>query len=329
MIFSAFRRRATSSKDVELGAGVSFTVIVTAILTAATLWLFRDATPAVRGVWVATFAAITMLLSVGLTHLLRGRRRHQSSAALAYGYRVQAAILLLLAIPVAFSGASISIGWAAVALGLAAIGAKLDDKPARYAAVAAWTLAVINCLFWQGRNETETAAHAVWLTLLGQPILAWSVIGVDAGARRPRNRPADRGARCQGAPILSFVATGVFVLVTMAALPPIGSTAVLLAYAWLLLGGDMVLPQLKLLPQSWIILGVAAAKWVVVDTIAARMSPNWDAATYRPLFNPLMLTGVALAGSIVGIYRLRRDAIQRASPPRAKVAAPSRRRSSS
>lgn len=110
--------------------------------------------------------------------------------------------------------------------------------------------------------------------------------------------------------MLSFIASGVFALVTIAALPPLGATGVLLAYAWLLLGGDVLVPRLTLLVQAWIVLAVAVAKWVTVDTLASRMSPDWNAAAYVPVLNPLMLTGLALAGSIVGMYRLRRDAIQ-------------------
>src|SRR5678816_3101150 len=101
-------------------------------------------------------------------------RENNRLRALAYGYRVQAGVLLLLAIPVAFSGASISIGWAAVAIGLAAIGAKLDDKPARYAGVVAWALALLNGIHWTTDYSTRAAAHAEWLHILGQPILAWT-----------------------------------------------------------------------------------------------------------------------------------------------------------
>src|SRR5205823_6131766 len=36
---------------VEAGAGVSFSVIVTAALTAAVLWMFRSSAPAVRGIF--------------------------------------------------------------------------------------------------------------------------------------------------------------------------------------------------------------------------------------------------------------------------------------
>ncbi|MEA2735071.1 MAG: hypothetical protein QOE14_1522, partial [Humisphaera sp.] len=169
---------------------------------------------------------------------------------------------------------------------------------------------ILNCLLWQGRNETETAARAVWLTVLGQPILAWTIIGwslaiighVIAWLISPRDE--------KEAPILSFLASGLFALITIASLPPIAATGVLLAYAWLLVGVDIFVARLKILPQAWTILAIAAAKWIAIDTIAAWLSPDWNAATYRPILNPLMLTGVALAGSIVGIYRLRRDAIQ-------------------
>jgi hypothetical protein len=309
VILSALRKRAASLQEVELGAGVSFTVIVTAILTAATLWLFRNATPGVRGMWVASFAGVTMLTSLALPHL-RTEETGKRLRALAYGYRVQAAVLLLLAIPVAFSGASISIGWAAVAIGLAAIGAKLDDKPARFTAVAAWVLALLNCIHWTTDYSTKVAAHAEWLHILGQPMLAWTIVGWALAfvGHAIAFLTSERDEK--EAPLVSFAATVVFAIVTIAALPPLGATAVLLAYAWLLVGADIVFSKLKLLPQSWSILALAAAKWIAIDTVIARLSPGWNAATYTPVLNPLMLTGVALAGSIVGIYRIRRDAIE-------------------
>jgi hypothetical protein len=48
----------------------------------------------------------------------------------------------------------------------------------------------------------------------------------------------------------------------------------------------------------------------VGDLLATRLSPAWSATQYVPVFNPLMLSGVALAGSIAALYRWKRDAIR-------------------
>ena len=54
------------------------------------------------------------------------------------------------------------------------------------------------------------------------------------------------------------------------------------------------------------VLALCAAKWVAVDTLAARLSPGWSASAVLPILNPAMLSGLAIAGSIVALYRLRR-----------------------
>src|SRR5439155_4266475 len=109
--------------------------------------------------------------------LLRSTSAKEAINALAYGYRIQSAILLLLAVPVAFSGSSISIGWAGLALALAAVGAQLKDRPTRYTAVIAWLLSLLNLFLWTNNHVHDAASRAIWLTLFGQPLAAWTIIG--------------------------------------------------------------------------------------------------------------------------------------------------------
>jgi hypothetical protein len=111
---------------------------------------------------------------------------------------------------------------------------------------------------------------------------------------------------------MSAVATVLLAIVAMLALPPLGATGVLLILAWLFVAADhpRVAPRLALLPQAAAVLAFAAGKWAVADTLLPRLAPGWSATHYAPLLNPQMLLGVLLAGSIVAMYRLRRDRVR-------------------
>src|SRR5439155_4788668 len=73
---------------------------------------------------------------------------------------------------------------------------------------------------------------------------------------------------------------------------------------------DAITAGPALLRQGGAILALAAAKRAVADTRANRLAPGWSPTRYLPVFNPLMLDGVALAASIIAIYRLRRARIE-------------------
>src|SRR5207302_7478647 len=71
--------------------GVVFSLLVTALFAGAAMALFHTFPPALRGEWLVGIAAVGGFLSI----LFRRR-----ASALAIGYRVQAAVLLLVAVPV-------------------------------------------------------------------------------------------------------------------------------------------------------------------------------------------------------------------------------------
>lgn len=308
VILSA-RRRADS---IEGGAGVAFTVIVTALLTGTLLVIFRHNPPAVRGIWVTALSAVTLATGV----ILRLRPHNAAIKTLAYGYRVQAAVLILIAVPVAFSGSAISIGWAGLAIALGIVGAKLIDRPTQATAIIAWALSLVNLFAWAVDPGHDVEAHATWLTILSQPLAAWVVLACAMAAVGhllawlQRKSSTDRDDATV-ARTLSTIATAVIGCVAIFALRPISATVTLLLYAWLLFGADIIVAGLALLPQSAALLLLAAVKWVVIDALAARLSPHWSAAQYRPVLNPLMGVGFAIAGSMIAMYRLRRDAMKR------------------
>ncbi len=307
VIASALRRKNQSS--IERG-GVVFSLITTALASAAMVRIFGLDEPWVRGTWLLTFAAITAVLSI----LFR-----RSLPALAISYRVQAAALVVVAVPVVFSGAAISIGWAVLALALAATGRILSDHTSRAASIASWIFALANLALWTSTWH-PAEAHRIAFTIFNQPVVVWvifaSVIGLAghivallAGGSRDPAAGKDREL-ANLSRTLSFLASAVFAFAVIAALPPLGSTGVLLAYAWLLVLLDRAAPRLSLGAQAWSVLLLAIAKWAAIDTFATRFGPNWTAASYRPILNPLMFIAAALAGSLIGMFWLRRKALE-------------------
>src|SRR5581483_8957854 len=109
LIASTLRRRVreTASAD-EAGIGVPFSLLVTAGLSAAVLTLFQNCSPAIRGAWIVGLSAACAATALLLRRVRSGER---SLTMLAIGYGIQAAALLIVAVPVVLSGIWIVIGW--------------------------------------------------------------------------------------------------------------------------------------------------------------------------------------------------------------------------
>ena len=224
-----------AERAMQPGAGIPFSVVVTAAITSAILWIFRHNSPTLRGEWMIMLAAAT--LAAGL--LLRLRHFNQPIRLLAYGYRIQSALLLLLAVPVAMNGYAICLGWGAMGLALAAIGAKLNDRPTRFTAVTAWGLSIAY-LFYSALNDPAAAPiQHIWLTLFAQPLPAWAIVAgvlsiagqVIAWLSSVGRTDQSHSSEPAG---ISVAASLVFVITAIAALPPLGATGVLLVYAWIM-----------------------------------------------------------------------------------------------
>jgi uncharacterized membrane protein len=98
----------------------------------------------------------------------------------------------------------------------------------------------------------------------------------------------------------------VWVAASIFALPPLGATLAIVAYAWLLLFADFATPRLGFYLQAAAALAVAVVKWVMVDSLADRLSPNWQPMSQAPLFNATMAMGLVIALTMIGMYLLRR-----------------------
>ena len=69
---------------------------------------------------------------------------------------------------------------------------------------------------------------------------------------------------------------------------------------------DLFEPNLPLLPQALAVIALAAVKWVAIDVMEARLAPGWTPGNVLPVLNQFMGTGVLIAASMIGIYRIRR-----------------------
>jgi uncharacterized membrane protein len=289
------------------GPGVVFSALVTAALTAALLAILHGAGGSVRGAWVLGIAVVVG--SVGFA-LRRGGAR-EGIAALSLGYRVQAAALLVVAVPVMLSGMSVEIGWCALAVTFAALAWLLDLRVSRFGALITWGLAVAH-LQWGVMDPFGGPARHVWLTLAGVGIPAYfflacmlALAGHVIAELVGRCRSEDDAAR--KLPWVATVgATLVWVAASVLALPPLGATLSLVVYAWLMLAADLVTPRLAAAVQGAAVLILATAKWVLVDLLAERLSASWSAAQYPAVMNPAMGIGCVIAASLVALFWLRR-----------------------
>jgi uncharacterized membrane protein len=294
----------------------AFSLAVTALLTTAVLLTLHDASDAVQGAWVVVLAgacgAMGMLLS-------RGRDKANPLHPLAIAFRIQAAALVVVAVPVALNGVNIVFGWTVLALAFAALGELLDLPISRWAGAIVWRLALAYLAWWAGwplvrdlGRLNPTGAHAVWLTLAGVGLPAYLVMaGIVAIAGHllawlGQRREAERAT----ASVTAGLAAAAWFLASVAALPPAGATLAILLYCWLLMGADLIDPRKKLVLQAAVVVGLVTVKWVAVDTLAERLAPGWSPLTRRPVFNAVMGVGLLISMTLGAMYVLRREALR-------------------
>lgn len=167
------------------GLGVTFGLLVTTLLTIAVLLLFRDEPDIYRGAWTIGLAGACLGLGLilprlqprGLSHSLAARS--SPPLALAVGYRIQAAALLVVAAPVTLSGLWVTVTWAILGVAFAAAGAMLNLAVSRVSGVLVWLLAVAHLGLWTigaGIMGGGGGPLAIWAVLFGEPIPAYAVL---------------------------------------------------------------------------------------------------------------------------------------------------------
>ena len=315
----------SSSPTSPTALAALFSVAVTALLTTALLVILTGVSDAARGTWVAGLAAVCAAAGFVVS---RNRPTFDPAYSLALAYRVQAAGLVVVAVPVAYTGVTVLFGWAVLSLAFAILGNRLDLRISRWAGVMVWRLALLYLGWWtvgpiarDGIDSVEAVgAHAVWLRLFGDEIraytiLAWFLATVGHAVawliHQEGLRPADDASRRfqRLAWVTSALAGFAWVTASIAGLPPAGATYAILVYAWLLLAADLLNPRLGLVLLAAAVVALVTVKWLAVDTLAERLAADWSPTARRPVFNVVMAAGVLISATMGALYWLRRDVL--------------------
>jgi uncharacterized membrane protein len=258
---------------------------------------------------VTSVAAVCAGLSIGVKRV---------SWPLAMGYAVQSAILLIVALPVALSGLWLVIGWMALALAFSVLGMVLDRRISRIAGMVTWLLAAGDAL---GHSSGLWGVHAntvAWINVAGQgitPALAacWVVALVgQAIAWLTRTPEGDDRPEHGWSWFMSAAAVLLFAAASMQSLSLAWATMALVALAWILALADIGSDRMSWSVQGIALLLLASAKWVAIDLLADRLSPQWQSAAQVAWFNPTMGMAVILAASLPAMYWARRSSLHKA-----------------
>ena len=279
---------------------VAFAVVTCGLLTLATLHALRDDAPLVRAAWLVGYAAL--FLPAGL--LLR-----RAARPLSHAFTSVAAALAILAVPVAFGGATVVLTWGAMAVAFGLVGRKLTSPVARAASVAAWGAAG---LYLAATWRASLLPGGLGFDLAGIVVPQGVVLSVLAGVAGlavawllgPGDADDERPLAVRTLAALAAVTWGVG---CCAGLPPTAGTLGLVLLAWTLVGLDLVPGRLLLAELAAAALVAAAVKWAGVDLLAQRLGGGWTGAQLAatPVLNPTILLGTLVSGSLAATYWLR------------------------
>ena len=259
VVFHA-ERAASAAVAGDTAGSIPFGSCVTAALAAGLLFLSRDASAGFRTMEVLVMAAAAGGLAIGCA---RGRG---GLPAVGVGFLIQCIGLVVLAVPVATSGPWVVAGWGLLAIGLA-VGGRWSTAAA-YAAPLVWLLAAFDLLLWADGWVGNGRANQAWFAVAGHAVpayagMAWLLaIGGHAVAAVTR-RNARVGERVELAGALDGVAAAAWVAASVIALPPLGATAAVLAYAAVATAAVPVAAGTS-------VAVLVAVKWMVLDTLIDR-----------------------------------------------------------
>lgn len=315
----------SATQQTSVYATPYFSTAVTGLLAIALLGILRDHSDAARGPWIISLSALAALTAAAL-----GRR--PVFHVLAKGYWIQSAALLVLAVPVALSGAAIPLAWGVLALAFAALDGRFKARVGRYTSLGAWILAVVWIPIWAQGHESRHFAFGMLLEigpleLVRWVAVAWALVLIGhVSAALFRRRLVGSGEATADpeiialANILDIFSALLMAGATISGLSAFSSTIALAGYAWLLIGLDILAPQPIWLAAGGGALALAMCKWVIIDAIGQRIAPTPAATGYRPLLNPMMLSGGLISLTLIGGYLARRQRITDLLQSRAGVA---------
>lgn len=273
-------------------------ILVTSLLLLSVLYGLQDYTRTEQGVCVLVMAAAAGAMG----WVLYGRR-----AELSIGYRMQSALLVLVAVPVALTGLPVMLAWGGLSLAYALAGRAMGSPWGKRFGIAAWLAAVGYLMHWYATQDAALAVFALDLPAYFFLAAGLALIGHALAFIVPADEaPINRSVVVQ----IEVLASVMFILAALNAMETWHATAAILAYAWLMHVAGHLLARPAWTVHSAALLGVALIKWASVDMLGGRVMPATKTPAYLPVANPLMAVGTVLAGSVVAMYWLSRETLE-------------------
>jgi len=295
--------------------GVVFSAIVTAMFSAAMLLVYRDSGRITSGA-VVTAIAVACATLAWICATRRGGVANAWST-LSGGYWIQSIALLVIAVPVSFTGWAVVAGWAALAVTFTGLGVRTNRADHRLLGAATWALSIGYFIVRVDQHWKELrAAYAFTLGETGIPqfviVAAALVLTGHLVAWLMLRRKNDLGRSTESLTTVAgavMVSSGVFwVATSITGLPAIAASIAILGYAWLCAGWESLAPRMNWVWHSAGGLAVVAVKWTLIDIVAQRLS----ASTTPIILNPAMALGCAIALSMIAIWWLKRRRLAQA-----------------
>jgi uncharacterized membrane protein len=222
---------------------------------------------------------------------------------------LQAAALVTIAVPLALGQVAITLAWLLLAVALAALGWRRENRAVRVWSVLLLALALAR-LFTL--DLMDASLQTVVLHAGGQDVTAWLILAWITAALAhgvgwlmlPASSQSTVKGPSTGAKGLAMLGTLAFVLasamtwhgVALTLLWTVGATALVALARW---GRTLAYAE-----QAAVLLCVAAMKWLTLDglqTIAAGW--NQPALSMWPIFNSMALAGALLAALLLWVRR--------------------------
>jgi len=306
MIVSTGKRHAITS---QLAAITS--VMVTSLLALSLMYALQAESRYVQGAAVL----ITAAACGGLAIVLRKFRPE-----LSLSFRIQSAVLVLVSVPVMLEHEAVILVWGALSLVYAIVGRQIGSAWGRWFGAAAWTASLLYLLQWCNLDPKMMES----IVFVGVPlyvVLAMSLTVIGHALARIIQRSDEAAGELSLAGVVDLLAGLSLFFAAIAGLETWTATASLIVYAWLLVLADRVFTRPTWSVQGGAALLLATLKWGAVDVLSDRFAPGYVAGKYLPVMNPVMGVGSVLAGSIVGMYVLQKEAFARATA-RMRIASP-------
>jgi uncharacterized membrane protein len=236
---------------------------------------------------------------------------------------IQAAVLLTLAVPLAFGQFAITLGWLVLAGGLAVLASKMKNADA----VRGWSAALLGLALarvftfdFMNPDLRRALTHVMGQPVTGWLLLAWAAAVAAHGiawlvARAEKSAATLSVADVELGAMIAWAGTACFAVAGVATFS--GSAVTLLGCA--LLGGLVALARrgakLGYGAQAIVVGALVGFKWVAFDGVASSLM-HWSHPapfTMIPVFNTSALCGAVLIGLTAWLVRQTRGDVKKAA----------------